>query len=63
MGLPCRKTLPDGALYVNGPMVDPKLILTDNCQERNALKALWPFSILLLYIFSCSSTNMEMVAG
>ena len=62
--LKCRFTmlkncLPDDAFYGNGPMVGPKIILTDNCQEeRNALKDVWASANLLLCTFSCSSANI-----
>ena len=40
------------AFHGNGPIVSPKIILTDNCQEeRNSLKAVWPSASLLLCIF------------
>ena len=47
-----KNCLADYAFHGNGPMVGPKIVLTDNCQEeKNALKSAWPPANLLLCIF------------
>lgn len=47
-----RSCLPAFAFNGRGRIQGPQIILTDNCkEERNALKSVWPESILLLCIF------------
>ena len=47
-----RSCLPEYAFNGRGREQGPQVILTDNCkEERNALKSVWPTSVLLLCIF------------